>query len=282
MNKLMIEQQLRHFLIEDIGDGDLSSMTVIPEKAKGYGKIIAKESGVIAGLDILITGYQLLDSNASVQTEFQDGDTIHVGDTVAIIKGSTNKLLTGERVLLNLLQRMSGVATMTRKAVEELNDETIRICDTRKTTPGLRNLEKYAVRCGGGYNHRIGLHDAVMLKENHLLAGGGILRTVAEVRKKVGHMVKVEVETTNEKEVLEAVEAKADVIMFDNATPDEIKAYIKHVPDGIVTEASGGITLSNLAAFKDSGVDYISLGFLTHSAKVIDLSFLLEEGGFEG
>ena len=192
-------------------------------------------------------------------------------------EGNIQDLLAGERVLLNLLQRMSGVATMTQKAIKQLDDSSIRICDTRKTTPGLRIFEKYAVRCGGGFNHRRSLSDAVLLKENHLLACGGIQKAVRTVRNEVGHMVKIEVETTNEQEVLEAVNANVDVIMFDNATPQEIKHYVNLVPKTIVTEASGGINLESLPSFKDCGVHYISLGCLTHSVKSTDISFLLEE-----
>lgn len=277
MNRLMIEEQLRRFFLEDIGERDISSETVISKDARGKGKIIAKEDGVIAGLDVFSYGYTLLDSSIVIELYKKDGDLINQGDVVAEVEGPYVYLLQGERVLLNLLQRMSGIATMTRKAVEALNDDSIRICDTRKTTPGLRNLEKYAVRCGGGFNHRLGLYDAVMLKENHLVAGGGITRTVKTLREKLGHMVKIEVETTNEKEVLEAVEVQADVIMFDNATPDDVKRYRKLVPESIITEASGGITLDNIASYRGTGVDYISLGFITHSAKAVDLSFLLEE-----
>lgn len=277
MNRLMIEEQLRRFFLEDIGERDISSETVISKDARGKGKIIAKEDGVIAGLDVFSYGYTLLDSSIVIELYKKDGDSINQGDVVAEVEGPYVYLLQGERVLLNLLQRMSGIATMTRKAVEALNDDSIRICDTRKTTPGLRNLEKYAVRCGGGFNHRLGLYDAVMLKENHLVAGGGITRTVKTLREKLGHMVKIEVETTNEKEVLEAVEVQADVIMFDNATPDDVKRYRKLVPESIITEASGGITLDNIASYRGTGVDYISLGFITHSAKAVDLSFLLEE-----
>ncbi len=279
MNQLLIEEQLRRFLIEDIGEGDVSSEAVIPAHAKGYGKIVAKEAGIIAGLDILAKGYHILDQAIVVHPQKKDGDAISSGETIAIIEGPYISLLAGERVLLNLVQRMSGIATMTNKAIMVLADKSIRICDTRKTTPGLRNLEKYAVRCGGGFNHRFGLNDAVMLKENHLIAGGGITRSVAAVRKRLGHMIKVEVETTNEREVMEAVEARVDVIMFDNATREQVMAYKKLVPNEIITEASGGITLETLPLYRGTGVDYISLGCLTHSVKAIDLSFLLEEGG---
>jgi len=191
-------------------------------------------------------------------------------------------ILTGERVILNLLQRMSGIATITHKAVALLGSSHTRICDTRKTTPGMRMLEKYAVRAGGGYNHRFGLYDGVMLKDNHIAHAGSILDAVVKVREQVGHMVKVEVEIENKSQLLEAIEAGADVIMFDNCSPEVIKGWIPLVPAHIVTEASGGITLGTLHSFRDSGVDYISLGALTHSAGSIDISLdLLTERGTE-
>ena len=277
MNRFIVEEQLRRFLIEDIGERDISSETVISPEARGRGHIIAKEDGIIAGLNVFSYGYALLDSSIAIKTYKKDGERIEKGDVIAEIEGRYVSLLSGERVLLNLLQRMSGIATVTDQAIRVLNDESIRICDTRKTVPGLRIFDKYAVRCGGGYNHRFGLSDAVMLKENHLVAAGGITRAVKTLREQLGHMIKIEVETTNEEEVREAVEAGVDVIMFDNATPEEVTAYCQLVPEGIITEASGGISLDNLASYRGTGVDYISLGFLTHSVKAIDLSFLLEE-----
>lgn len=277
MNRFIVEEQLRRFLIEDIGERDISSETVISPEARGRGHIIAKEDGIIAGLNVLSYGYALLDSSIAIKTYKKDGERIEKGDVIAEIEGRYVSLLSGERVLLNLLQRMSGIATVTDQAIRVLNDESIRICDTRKTVPGLRIFDKYAVRCGGGYNHRFGLSDAVMLKENHLVAAGGITRAVKTLREQLGHMIKIEVETTNEEEVREAVEAGVDVIMFDNATPEEVTAYCQLVPEGIITEASGGISLDNLASYRGTGVDYISLGFLTHSVKAIDFSFLLEE-----
>ncbi|NEU31545.1 carboxylating nicotinate-nucleotide diphosphorylase [bacterium LRH843] len=278
MSKLIIKEQLQRFLIEDIGEGDRSSEAVIPSDLLGFGRMIAKEDGIMAGGAILTLGFELLDSNVRVGSDLKDGEAFQAGDTIATIEGPVRSLLAGERVLLNLLQRMSGIATMTKNAINKLDDETIRICDTRKTTPGLRQFEKYSVRCGGGYNHRFGLNDAVMLKENHILAGGGIINSVKKVREQIGHMVKVEVETTNEVEVIEAVKSGADIIMFDNAAPQEILTYMKHIPVGVTTEASGGISLENIATFKGTGVDYISLGCLTHSVKAMDISFLLEKG----
>ena len=176
------------------------------------------------------------------------------------------------------MQRMSGIATQTNEAVQTLNSSHTRITDTRKTTPGLRMLEKYAVQCGGGVNHRFGLYDAVMIKDNHISFAGSITKAVEMARSQLGHMVKIEVETETKEQVVEAVKAKADVIMFDNRTPDEIKAWIGLVPSEIKTEASGGINLSNLASYSDTGVDVISLGFLTHTVKALDISVKVRIG----
>lgn len=279
MNKLAIKERLQLFLMEDIGEGDLTSQTVIATGKRGKGNMVAKEAGVMAGGEIVRLGYQCVDDEVEVTIHVTDGEHFQAGDILVSVNGAYLSLLAGERVLLNIFQRMCGIATMARNAVLRLDDPTIRICDTRKTTPGLRIFEKYAVRCGGGFNHRSGLSDAVLLKENHLLAGGGITKTLQAVKEKVGHMVKVEVETTNEEEVLEAVEAGADVIMFDNATPEEIAAYVKLVPSMIKTEASGNISLETIASYRSCGVDYLSLGCLTHSVKAKDISFLLEAEG---
>lgn len=267
---------LEGFLLEDIGEGDMTSQSIFPSTEKGTGTFIAKESGVIAGLDIIQEAYTLLDPSIIVTPHIHDGEEVVKGDVIAEVTGSIAHILTGERVILNLLQRMSGIATMTKRSVEALDDDSIQICDTRKTTPGLRMLEKYAVRAGGGKNHRIGLYDGVMIKDNHIAFAGSIAKAVTAVRKHTGHMVKVEVETENERQVEEAVTAKADIIMFDNRTPNEIKDLAQLVPSQIITEASGGITIDRLPSFKGSGVDYISLGYLTHSVRALDISLVVE------
>ncbi|WP_078552651.1 carboxylating nicotinate-nucleotide diphosphorylase [Bacillus alkalicellulosilyticus] len=276
MNYLQVKQQLQQFFIEDIGSGDISAS--IFQNQHGTGDFIVKDDGIIAGINIIKEGYHLLDSSIVVRTNYKDGDYVERGTVIATVSGPVASLLTGERVILNLLQRMSGIATLTKQAVIALSSEKTRICDTRKTTPGLRMFEKYAVQCGGGYNHRIGLYDGVMIKDNHIAAAGSISAAVAQVRESLGHMVKIEVETESKEAVLEAVEAKADIIMFDNRSPEEVKQFVELVPSGIVTEASGGIQLSNLADYRFSGVDYISLGFLTHSVKALDISFNVTGG----
>ncbi|MFB4158896.1 carboxylating nicotinate-nucleotide diphosphorylase [Geomicrobium sp. JSM 1781026] len=276
MNKLLLDEQLHRFLLEDIGTGDLTSESIFQdEKTEAY--VVAKAGGVVAGLAVFERIYQLLDPSVSMKTHHRDGDAVTEGDHVLSMRGPAAPLLTGERVALNVLQRMSGIASMTRFAVDTLGDRSIRVCDTRKTTPGLRMLEKAAVRAGGGFNHRYGLDDAVMLKENHIAACGSISLAVERTRAAMGHMVKVEVETTSGAEVEEAVRAGADVIMFDNATPAEIARYVPLVPKGILTEASGGISMETIATFRGSGVDYLSLGFLTHSVQALDFSMLVRK-----
>lgn len=278
MNRIKLQKMLQEFLIEDIGELDITSETIFPLENKGNGVFIAKENGIISGLEIIKEAYYLLDSSIEVELRFSDGDRVAVGDTIAKVSGPIAHLLTGERVILNLMQRMSGIATVTNACVEALNDPSIQICDTRKTVPGLRMLDKYAVVTGGGKNHRQGLYDGVMIKDNHIAFCGSITKAVQAVREKIGHMVKIEVETESKEEVLEAVEAGADVIMFDNRSPEEVKEFATLVPNTIVTEASGGITLENLASYSGTGVNNISLGFLTHSVKALDISLQVKEG----
>ncbi len=272
MNIINVRKKLESFLLEDIGDRDLTSEGVFPGTQIGTGEFIAKEQGIIAGLPIIKELYRLLDPNITVTLLTADGNSVEAGDVIAEVNGSVVHLLTGERVALNLLQRMCGIATMTKKCVDQLNDDRINICDTRKTMPGLRMFDKYAVTVGGGKNHRYGLYDGVLIKDNHIAFCGSIEMAVSKVRESVGHMVKIEVETESLEQVKEAVEAQADVIMFDNRSPEEIKELVQYVPEHIITEASGGITLEQLPAYANTGVDYISLGFLTHSVKALDIS----------
>ncbi|KQL38084.1 nicotinate-nucleotide pyrophosphorylase [Bacillus sp. FJAT-25509] len=275
MNTLKAKKMIEQFLLEDIGEGDLSSIHIFPMHERTTGKVLAKADGVIAGTELIEITYKLLHEDIKVTLHVKDGESVVAGQLLAEVEGPVQVLLSGERVMLNLLQRMSGIATHTSKAVETLSDEKIKLVDTRKTMPGLRLFDKYAVTCGGGANHRFGLYDAVMLKDNHIAYAGSIKNAVESLRNKLGHMVKIEVETENKDQVLQAIEAGADVIMFDNRTPDEIKEFVKLVPETIVTEASGGITLENLASFQNCGVNVISLGCLTHSAKALDISFYL-------
>ncbi|NRD75975.1 carboxylating nicotinate-nucleotide diphosphorylase [Bacillus sp. BRMEA1] len=272
MNKLKLRSQLQQFFIEDIGEQDITTDLIFSDETKGEIVFLAKDNGIFCGEEIIKTGFQLLNNELNIHVFVKDGESIEIGQQLARVSGKISDLLKGERVVLNLIQRMSGIATMTKRAVNTLNSDFTKICDTRKTTPGLRMLEKYAVKTGGGYNHRFGLYDGVMIKDNHISFAGSIIKAVEAVRQSAGLMVKVEVEVETEEQVMEAVRAGADVIMFDNRTPEEIKEFIKLVPAGIITEASGGIQLSNLADYQDTGVHYISLGFLTHSYKALDIS----------
>jgi nicotinate-nucleotide pyrophosphorylase (carboxylating) len=279
LNKIKLREQLNNFFLEDIGSGDLADMGDFLANRCMTGEFTAKQNGVFAGLAVMIEGYRLLDTAISVSSHVKDGDNVEKGTVIATVNGPAACLLTGERVILNLIQRMSGIATTTNLAIRVLNSERTRICDTRKTVPGLRMFDKYAVRCGGGFNHRFGLFDGLMIKDNHIEWYGGITNAVKEAKKQLGHMVKIEVETETKDQVLEAVEAGADVIMFDNRSPEEISAFVSLVPGSIITEASGGITLNNLSKYRNTNVDYISLGCVTHSVSVMDISFNLIAGG---
>lgn len=276
MNPIKLKQALESFFLEDMGERDVTSQLIFPRNSMATGTFLMKQDGIIAGTDIITTGFRLLDSSAEVELYKHDGEEVHKGEILAKVKGPIVALLTGERVILNLIQRMSGIATATNEAVKQLDDNHSRICDTRKTMPGLRMFDKYAVTCGSGYNHRFGLYDGVMIKDNHIAFAGSITKAVSMVKKQLGHMVKIEVETETKEQVQEAVQAGADVIMFDNRSPQEIKEFCRLVPKEIITEASGGITISNLKEFRHTGVDYISLGMLTHSVQALDVSFNIE------
>ncbi|MBO6572913.1 MAG: carboxylating nicotinate-nucleotide diphosphorylase [Balneola sp.] len=269
--KEIIESALR----EDIGMGDLTSKSIFDADHYSKGTFVSKAEGVLSGLDVLQIAYNFLGSNVNVNLLKEDGVSVGIKERIAEVEGPTQVLLSAERVILNLLQHMSGIATSTAEVIRLLDDPTIEIVDTRKTLPGLRALQKYAVTCGDGKNHRFRLDDGVMIKDNHIKAAGSITKAIELVRSKIGHMVKIEVETESKEQVLEAVEAKADVIMLDNRTPEEIKELVKLIPDEILVEVSGGITPNSISSFKGCGADVISLGWLTHSVKALDISFNL-------
>ncbi|MCO4849879.1 carboxylating nicotinate-nucleotide diphosphorylase [Bacillus vallismortis] len=271
MNHLQLKKMLNRFFLEDIGMGDLTSQSIFGEQSC-EAKIVAKSDGIFAGAAVIKEGFMLLDEDVQTHLHKTDGDILQKGEVIAALRGPAAALLSGERVILNLIQRLSGIATMTGEAVRRLDDEQIEICDTRKTTPGLRMLEKCAVKAGGGSNHRFGLYDGIMIKDNHIAACGSITEACQKARRAAGHMVKIEVEIETEEQLREAIDAGADVIMFDNCLPETVRHFVTLTPDHIKTEASGGITLETLAAFKGTGVDYLSLGFLTHSVKSLDIS----------
>ncbi len=275
MNQLELKELLLAAFSEDIGMGDLTTESIFSESQRGKGVYTAKTEGILSGLKAIEVGYKLLDSSASVRLLKNDGQAVNKGEQIAEVEASLRALLSGERVILNLIQHLSGIATATRDVIATLSDPSITITDTRKTLPGLRSFQKYAVRCGGGKNHRYRLDDGVMIKDNHIKAAGNIKSAVELVRARVGHMVKIEIEVENKEQVLAAVEAKADVIMLDNRSPEEVKDLVKLIPEDIVVEVSGGITPDNISGFKNCGADVISLGWLSHSVKALDISFNL-------
>lgn len=278
MHPLLIDDHLTRFFKEDIQFGDLSADSIFAEADEGTGIIICKDQGIFCGASVIEHGFRLLSPQTKVSLHKKDGDKIAPGDKLATITAPVRSLLTGERTILNLIQRMSGIASLTYKAVQTLNAKQTRICDTRKTTPGLRLFEKYAVTCGGGFNHRSSVNDGVMIKDNHIAYCGSITEAVKQAKEKVGPMIQIEVETESEIDVIEAVQAGANIIMFDNRSPEEVIRFMKHIPPHIKTEASGGITLDTLADYSKTNVDYISLGFLTYHASALDFSMLVDGG----
>jgi len=259
-------------LAEDIGPGDITTDNLIPSDEKGKGIIIAKEELVVAGVHIAHQVFVHLDDDMVINASVGDGDFLKPGDTVMEVEGRLCSLLTGERTALNFLQRLSGIATHVKSFVDVLEGTNVRLVDTRKTTPGWRVLEKYAVRVGGAFNHRTGLFDGVLIKDNHIKACGGIGNAVAGIREKVSHLVKIEVEVSNRSEVMEAIDSGADVIMLDNMGLEEIKDSVDLIAGRAIVEVSGMVTKESLAPLSETGVDIISAGALTHSAKAVDLS----------
>ncbi|GAA0424635.1 MAG: carboxylating nicotinate-nucleotide diphosphorylase [Bacillota bacterium] len=272
MNTMKLKSMLESFFLEDIGNGDISSQALFQPNKEGDLHLVAKRAGTFCGEAVIEIGFSIINPLINCNIHIKDGEFITAGTEIAHISGPIIELLQAERVVLNLIQRMSGVATMTANAVKLIEGTEAKICDTRKTTPGLRMLEKYAVQCGGGYNHRFGLYDAVMLKDNHIAFAGTITDAVQTVKKRLGHTTKIEVEIETEKQLMEAITNKVDIIMFDNCSPEIIKDWLQYVPEGIITEASGGIQIEQLHDYATSGIDYISLGYLTHSVKALDIS----------
>jgi nicotinate-nucleotide pyrophosphorylase (carboxylating) len=261
---------------EDIGTGDITTDYLVSSYSRGSGIIIAKEDLILAGLDIAKTVFQRLDPEVQLQSDCEDGAEVACGETVLHLEGNMRALLTGERAALNFLQHLSGIATHVRAYVKALNNSRVRLVDTRKTTPGWRSLEKYAVRMGGAYNHRMGLYDGVLIKDNHIAACGGIQQAVAAARKQISHLLKIEVEVTDLAGVIQALESGADVIMLDNMDIAHIREAVSVIQNRAIVEVSGGITLKNLTELSETGVDLISVGALTHSARAVDLSMRIE------
>jgi len=263
-------------LEEDIQDGDVTTLAIVDEDEMCKGKLVAKQNGVIAGLEVFRYVFKLLDGNGlKFYSKYYDGAEVQRGDLIAEFSGKMRTVLSGERTALNILQRMSGVATKTRRYVEQLKDTKTELLDTRKTMPGFRYLDKYAVAIGGGTNHRIGLFDMVMLKENHIKAAGSIQKAVNVVREKYGNKYKIEVETGNLEEVMDALDSDVDIIILDNMPIEEMQASVLMINKKVKTEASGNITLENIKSVAETGVDYISVGAITHSVNALDISLLI-------
>jgi nicotinate-nucleotide pyrophosphorylase (carboxylating) len=265
-------------LAEDIGAGDITTRATVDDGAICRAQIVAKAGGVVAGLYAAEATFHSLDPAISFQFTAQDGATVQPGMTVARLEGEARAILTGERTALNFLQRMSGIATLAARYVEAVKGTKARIVDTRKTAPGLRLLDKYAVRVGGGVNHRIGLFDGVLIKDNHIRAAGGLGKAVARARETPHHLLKIEVEAQSIAQVEQALAARADVIMLDNMGVQEVRQAVALIAGRAETEASGGVTLENIRALAESGVDYISVGAITHSAPALDFSLEIGDG----
>jgi nicotinate-nucleotide pyrophosphorylase (carboxylating) len=276
MGMFEIERIVRTALEEDIGLGDITTEVTIAPGTVARAELVAKEDFTLAGIDVAARVFTMLDADVAFEKLLEDGQQIKRGDVLAWIKGSAAVLLQGERVALNLLQRMSGIATMTAAFVREVEGTGAVIVDTRKTVPGLRALDKYSVRMGGGRNHRIGLFDGVLIKENHVAAAGGIGVAIRRARQKLPHTLKIEIETRNFDEVGEALAAGADIIMLDNMSLDEMSEAVARIDKKALVEASGGVNLESVRGIAETGVDIISVGALTHSVRGADISMLFD------
>lgn len=276
MNKITMKLQADHLieaaLKEDISSEDVSTNAVMKERVQGEVDLICKQDGILAGLMVFRRVFELLDDSTEVEAYCQDGDEVKKGQLMAKVRGDIRVLLSGERVALNFLQRMSGIATYTHSVAALLKGSGIKLLDTRKTTPNMRIFEKYAVRVGGGYNHRYNLSDGVLLKDNHIGAAGSVAKAVRMAKEYAPFVRKIEVEVENLEMVREAVEAGADIIMLDNMTPEEMKEAVAIINGRAKTECSGNVTKENISGLKQIGVDYISSGALTHSAPILDIS----------
>ena len=271
--------QIGNFLHEDMGRGDITTQSTLKRSQSAKGRFLAKEPMVVCGLEAAEAVFSTLDSQQQIEAFVSDGDEVEAGKVIARTTGFADVLLAGERLALNLMQRLSGIATLTRRYVQAVEGTHAQIVDTRKTTPGLRMLEKYAVLTGGARNHRFGLDDGVLIKDNHVALAGGVATAVERARKAVGHLHKVEVEVSRERDLRDAVEAGADILLIDNQTPEETRRLVeiaRGLKADILLESSGGITLENVRDYAEAGVDLISVGALTHSARAVDISFKIQ------
>ena len=270
--KMQADKLIRMALQEDITSEDVSTNAVMRSAVKGTVDLIAKEDGIIAGLDVYARVFQILDEKTQISFNFKDGEAVMKGDLLGTVTGDIRVLLSGERVALNYLQRMSGIATYTKQVSKLLEGSKVTLLDTRKTTPNCRVFEKYAVRIGGGCNHRYNLSDGVLLKDNHIGAAGSVAKAVAMAKEYAPFVRKIEIEVETMEQVKEAVEAGADIIMLDNMTPEMMKEAVELIAGRAQTECSGNITKENIAKILETGVDFVSSGALTHSAPILDIS----------
>ena len=270
--KMQADKLIRMALQEDITSEDVSTNAVMRSAVKGTVDLIAKEDGIIAGLDVYARVFQILDEKTEISFNFKDGEAVKKGDLLGTVTGDIRVLLSGERVALNYLQRMSGIATYTKQVSKLLEGSKVTLLDTRKTTPNCRVFEKYAVRIGGGCNHRYNLSDGVLLKDNHIGAAGSVAKAVAMAKEYAPFVRKIEIEVETMEQVKEAVEAGADIIMLDNITPEMMKEAVELIAGRAQTECSGNITKENIAKILETGVDFVSSGALTHSAPILDIS----------
>lgn len=276
LNKIYVYNLIKTALLEDINYCDVTTDYLIPAEQMGKGKLVAKAEGILCGVEVAARVFELIDSDIKIEILIKDGESVKYGDEIMRLEGRTASLLKGERTALNLIQHMSGIATAANQATKLVEGTNASIADTRKTLPGMRPLQKYAVMTGGAKNHRYNLSDAAMLKDNHIDAAGGITAAVTALRKKIGHMTKIEVETRNLDELKEALAVGADIIMLDNMSPELMKEAVAITDGRAVLEASGGITNETLRAVAESGVDIISIGALTHSVKAFDISMYIK------
>ena len=276
ISDIRLKKLIRTALDEDMGLGDLTTSSLLTGGETGVAQVISKGEIIVAGIDVFREVFHVLDSSLGFETYFCDGQPAGRGEILACVSGSLKSILLAERVALNFLQRMCGIATMTHKYVEEVRDIGVKILDTRKTTPNLRSLEKYAVKTGGGFNHRFGLYDGVMIKDNHISAAGGISNAVRKVVRNISPTVKIEVEVKNLQEVEEALASGTDIIMLDNMGTGEMKRAVSLIDGRALVEASGNVTLSNVKEIAETGVDFISVGALTHSAPAVDISLVFK------
>ena len=267
-----IDKIIDSALEEDLGPGDITTEALVDLSVKGEARLIAKEEIILAGIGVFSRVFSRLDPEIVVETKYRDGEAVSNGEDIGIVKGSMRGILSGERTALNFLQRLSGIATLTRKYVERTDSSKVRVIDTRKTTPGLRILEKYAVRRGGGFNHRFGLFDGILIKDNHIAVAGSIAKALARIKGRVPHTLRIEVEVEDIKGVEEAIGAGADAILLDNMSLKEMREAVSIAGGRVLLEASGGITLESIEEVSKIGINLISVGAITHSARSVDIS----------